>query len=233
MTQTEILERLAAIDAEFYGRYDNPVTDGIVDAELYFDSYPKIMWILKEANDNNEESGSWDMKSAIKSLKTPHGVRKGWAATFHKIIYTMYGILNDESYEDMQFIQHNPEMIDALNHIAFINIKKTPGAASANGNLLTHFYAKDKDLILEQINLSNPDVIICAGTFDYIKADLNELSALGDKTEMGIIHHYTTSTRLVIDAYHPNARSKGVTNENYSDSIIEVVKSWAEVNKQK
>ena len=119
-------------------------------------------------------------------------------------------------------------MIDELNRIAFINIKKVPGGAVANGNTLNSFYAKDKDLILQQIQLANPDVIICGSTFEYIKEDLNQLQTLGEKVEEGLVHYYSTKSRIVIDAYHPNAKVK---DEDYADSIIDVVRNWIMQNK--
>lgn len=44
------------------------VADGVVDEEMYLNSSPKIMFILKEANDLG--GGGWDLRQFIKGGDT-------------------------------------------------------------------------------------------------------------------------------------------------------------------
>ena len=223
MQQTDnIIAQLKEIDEEFRAIYDDAVGDGIVNSDLYFATYPKILWILKEVND--PDGGDWDMKDAINDLKDPsRGIRKGWGKTFNKIIYTTNGILNEQTYKQIDYISDDPDLVDILKKTAFINLKKTPGGATAYKPAVEDFYERHKDLILEQIKLINPDIIIGGNTFEFMGNDFEKIHPLGEKQILPLIHTYTTPQRLIIDAYHPNAP---INAQDYCDSIINAVSEW-------
>lgn len=73
----------------------NIVYDGIVNLSEYKSTFPKILWVLKEAN--SYEDADWDFRYALKDIKNKsgRGIKYGLIDTFTSIIYTTYGILNN------------------------------------------------------------------------------------------------------------------------------------------
>jgi hypothetical protein len=222
------IEDEAAIDRYVLDHYVshfgvNPdiVTDGIVNLESYNAAKYKILWVLKEANEECG-TGGWSItKELISKARDGDKLLTGLANTFTKIIYTTYGILHDLPWDGMDYIKDKPDMIDVLNSIAYINIKKVPGSAVAVGSELTEAYERDKQVILHQIQNYNPDIIICGGTIGYLRGDLGL-----DESRMfaGECEYYITDKKLIIGAGHPASR---VRSDWYVDGIVQAAQAFA------
>ncbi len=200
------------------------IIDGIVDVDKYLKSPKKILWILKEVNSSNDP-GDWSLTDTISNLKTKTGISKRWAHTFNPIVYTTYGILKNKLWDDIEYTYDNPNIIDCLKSIAYINIKKISGNSVANNNKLLEHYHKYKEIVLDQINYINPDIMIFGNTFWIMKEDLG-LNKYELNTEKAHIHIYKNKSKILIDAYHPNNKVRGLTQQKYCDSIIETVLDW-------
>ncbi|WP_396601487.1 hypothetical protein [Algibacter sp. R77976] len=194
-----------------------PIIDGIVDLIEYDKASIKIMWILKEVNSEND-TDEWDLRDAIKNLKTEKGIKKGWASTFNPIVYTTFGILHNLYWEEIENTNDNPNIIDVLKKIAYVNVKKIPGKSVAIKSELEIAFKEHKSILKSQIELYNPDVIICGGTFNIIK---DVFQNLNNKTAIHPFSSYENKNTIIIDAYHPNNRT--VTQEKYCNIIIENV----------
>jgi len=205
-----------------------PILDGIVDINKYVTQDYKIMWILKEVNsvDDNDE---WDLRDLITKLKQEYGILNGWAGTFNPIVYSTYGIVNNKFWNEIPNTDADPEIIDVLKQIAYVNIKKIPGGAVVNHTNLLNSYNIQKDILKSQIDLFEPNIIICGGTFSYIKNDLilNEFEQI-DHFPRNI---YYSRDKLIIDTYHPNNRT--ISQEKYCDSIINSVLEWKKMYPKK
>jgi len=105
--QNEITDAIYARAKEL-GFGNKPITDGVCDFEGYLNSYPKVMWILKEPNgqcSNGElEDGGWSIveESFGKDIE---GTAK--QPTWQAIIYVMYGYQHGLMYNDMDYIHDN------------------------------------------------------------------------------------------------------------------------------
>jgi hypothetical protein len=105
-----------------------------------------------------------------------------------------------------------------LDEIAFINLKKWCGGSQANLNEVWEEYQLARSIIEEQISYLEPNVIInCSRILDFFMHQVgeNEVKKF-EFCEYSIVHG-----RLVINAYHPNAR---INEQYYVDTILEVVK---------
>ena len=118
--------------------------------------------------------------------------------------------------DDLHHPGHNPDVIDELKKIAYINVKKTGGGAVANDSELYEYYNTSKDLLFEQINEYSPDIIIFGGTYKFFKDDLN----LGDLKSYGSCDAISKDGRLYIDAYHPMYT---IEEETYFNDILKAV----------
>lgn len=189
-----------------------PIFDGIVNKEEYQNSKVKIMWILKDANSTGEAE-SYDLRDAINNLKTEYGIRKGWEKTFSNIIYVTAGILNQKKWDDIPFPKDDPEIVNVLKQIAYINIKKVGGGSQSVDSELQEHFEKSKKLLISQIEEFNPDVVIFGNTYRFFenKLGLNQMNIFGT------CHATAKKNRIYINAYHPNARISG---KDYFEDII-------------
>ena len=216
-------KRVNEIDLEFKVFLDEnknqiAFVDGIIDFESYLNSKIKIMWILKEPN-STEEGLDW--REEIRELKTETGIKFGWEKTFLPIIYSTYGILNNKNWNEIPDVSRDPEIVDVLKSIAFVNVKKIAGESVAHYKELVDFHNKHGKILLKQIEVYNPDVIICGSTFDIIGTDIiDDNFELIQEFKLDV---HRSKKRIILDAYHPNNRVRGLTKEKYCDTIINSV----------
>lgn len=180
--------------------------DGIVNLEFYNKSETKILWILKEVN-HDGDLDDWNMSKILQKLKTEYGVEKGFEKTFAPIVHLSYGIINKKKWSEVPYHYDEPSIIDILNQIAYINVKKTAGSSSIHFSSLEKAYKENKEMLYKQINEINPDIIIYGGTYYLFENDNNYMLINKD------IKH--------ISAYHPSQRS--ITHEKYFDEVYEQI----------
>lgn len=195
-----------------------PVFDGIVNEKEYYKSKFKILWILKEPHGK----GIRDMREFIGDNDELMSF-KNWKKTFSNIIYVTYSIHNNFKLfeKSTDEISKNPDRINILKKIAFINLKKIAGTTVSKHQEIKKAYNDNRDIISLQIETYNPDIIICGGTMCFIAKDLEIEDKLISKDS---IKYHSTNDKVYIDALHPNQRGY---QEEYCNGIISVVKDWA------
>lgn len=226
MNKEELQKRIDEIDAEISKiTYDNrkAIHDGIVNIDEYLNSEIKIMWVLKEVHSVGDD-GKWDLREALRSLKneTETAMKEGWTGTFNPIVYITYGILNEKYWEEIPNTWDDPKIIDILNKIAYVNLKKVSGLSVANHVELIDYHKKYHHILKMQIETFSPDVIICGNTleiFDYFG------TAYIENREENMIF-YSSQEHIIIDAYHPYNRK--LKQQIYCDTIIKHVLDWKE-----
>ncbi|MBK8563522.1 MAG: hypothetical protein IPN76_09285 [Saprospiraceae bacterium] len=224
MENESFINELNSIEAEILRI--GGVPDGIVNLDEYLKADIKIMWILKEAN--SQGNNEWSMRGALNDgyLINENGIRGGWGRTFNPIIYTTVGILSNKNWGEINWVSDEPELIEILKKIAFVNVKKVPGNSVCDNEQMKSFYQQNKSILVRQIKLAEPDVIICGNTFWLIQNELKikDFTPVKNFSKEFPINFFYSTKRMVIDAYHPNNRS--VSQEDYCDSIIEAVIEW-------
>ncbi|MEA4928047.1 MAG: hypothetical protein VB104_05155 [Candidatus Limiplasma sp.] len=187
------------------------IEDGIIDESAWM-KVPQekhILFVLKDANDEHPRS-DWKIRDLLD----------------HDVKYTMWrraaewvrGIILTELdgpdifYEEFQ---EGIGTLDWLKQTAVINLKKTPGAGSANVAEIPEYAKVDAIEIQEEIALIDPDIIICGGTRDAfnIACEISDCPVLRADT----LHGYSLikvcgRPRLVIDYYHPANRYPRILN---------------------
>lgn len=210
-----------------------PIGDGIINYEQYLKSNLKILWLLKEPYDTeNDGKGGWSMADLLGEAdvyeKFFNQKKTRSKKTWYPIIYTSFGILNNyKCYDDIEFIDKDPTMVSVLKQIAFININKLASTSTTNMNKLRKLFQRNSEILKRQIDLYNPDIIIGCKTLD-IYFNLLELgNAELQKSQAGT-KYYVKNNKLYIDAYHPG--QIGITrykdaNENYIDDLITIYRT--------
>lgn len=238
MTVQDLTEKIKAFDALVNSTIVSdqedtyPILDGIIDPERFIAAKYKIIWILKEPYDDFDEEGKpfgggWDIKAVIKSKNFIHEYTGG-KPTFKPMVYASWGILNDFClWDDMDNVEKDPSMLNALKSVAYINVKKLPGHKSTHYSVCNEAYSSYKDLLLRQIELINADIVIGGSTLHHFFNDF-ELSTV-ERHRQGSVNYYLKDNKIYIQAYHPAQRTSttGVSQEQYCNDIILAVKTWA------
>lgn len=210
------------LDEKIYQIDENAFIDGVINFEKYLTSPVRILWILKEPNSTE---GKLNWREEIKLIPTYNGNLGAFEKTFANIVYTSYGLLNNKKWNEIEWIEDNPNIVNVLEEIAFININKTPGGSRSNDAFLEQQYQSYyKDIVKEQIINFKPNIIIGGNTIKFIIEDLKEIypSLIYEKyvqsSDLGI-HKSEENNLLVFDARHPQNTSS--SREIYCRDIID------------
>ena len=133
---------------------ENPLVtlDGITDYNEFSNVNPKILWILKEPNQNGAPHAD-DLRNFHLDVRRYHN----WKKTYQLMMRTTYAILNNCSFEEIPPVE---KIYDILKKIAVINIKKIGGNSSSYQTEINKTYSQNRTMILEQIESISPDIII-------------------------------------------------------------------------
>jgi hypothetical protein len=233
----EIARKIEAIESGVSNLY--PIADGIININNYVNSKYKILWILKESNENydarlgspQKRIGKWHLNEAINDLKTWQQQPKTGRTVFKRIMLTSYIIqkeLNDSVSDILKEIDlNNPDLLISLKSIALINIKKIPGNTYANPDEIAEAYKKNKHILKEQIEVYNPDIVICGNTLQYFSVDNYFAKENRKPLEHGKHHYYPLKDRIYLQTYHPAYKHSNSEFEiKYIDKIVKAVNNW-------
>ena len=220
----EIRDKISDNENEIF-----PIFDGPLSVKEYFNSPIKIMWLMKEAYGDD-----FDFTDIIE--KNYEGFLNDFIngksrTTWHPVVYTTYGILNNLEWKIIPDIKDDSEIVKCLKNVAWVNIQKLPSSTgtTTNMNNINIAFEKYQTIIKNQIELLNPDIIICGGI--YRTPGLLEKifdTSIVDKIEDSWVEYNNSSNFLILSAYHPSCRRK---KEKYVNDINDVVKKI--YNKQK
>jgi hypothetical protein len=223
------LEKLEAeVNAELYemAKLTNPnvepITDGVVDIDLYLASQPKILWILKEPFDDFENGtpcgGGWSMTKHVLAAG-----KFGNKPPFAPIAYIAYSVFNDFlPYQKIEYVTENPLVKAAVKRIAYINVNKMPALSTSGGTDFAGLYAHNRSRLLKQISTMQPDILIFGSTIGLFLDDLD--LKWGDLNPVGSLKFCVKARQLFIDAYHPSQWSR-VSPADYVNEIVSVIKT--------
>jgi len=225
----ELIDIEKAIQNKIANNYDKneqdrePIYDGIVDIETYFNSPIKIMWVLKEPYEQEAgKGGGWKLGEDLLDKETRHKVILRKLPSMQVMTYILYGVFYNKLFEEMNNIRQDPEMSEVLTHIAWINVNKMPSRTYSKSYSLWNEYNIWRNILLDQINNYKSDVIIFGNTFGYFKNDLVEKNTkIYAKENIGF---FTKNNQLFIDAYHP--AQLNVKRQIYVNEIIKTIKEF-------
>lgn len=196
------------------------IKDGVNDIPAYVASPIKLMWILKEPwevdDDGEVGNGGWNLYSLFDSIEA-------WRIkTYKAMAYVKYGMENNVYWEDMQQIKKDASLIHILKNIAYLNINKMPAATASPDDHMWECTKIWKPLVEEQISVYNPDVIIYGGTANFLMphSELSEDKCIKKVYNEGWHSEirasvYRYNGRWIITARHPSRY-----NEVYIDTLI-------------
>lgn len=170
------------------------VCDGAIDEEKWEQAKPKILFLGKEAH--NGEIDSWSICKLIQDWGEPkYSLWLNVGRWAHGIQHTTKDNIPD-------FPDRN-DITKALFDSAFVNIKKSGGKSTSDNNDLMYYVKKDRDLIIEQIELLDPHIIIFCYTWPLVKEYWDQKYGEHEKLTEWV---YKSGNRILIDYYHPTLR---------------------------
>ena len=191
-----------------YGKF---VRDGIVNPEKWSIQEPKICFVMPEAGgyDDNEKfpqghdlAAEWNVKGCFTELmfKIAVWVQAVNDAFFDPVSYVKKSILNQKN--------------DLIRAIAIVNLQKSDGQKVPQYKIVNNFVKEDATEIRKEIELINPDVILCCNTFRSMRGQRPEddtpekpkrkRSAVfySDELTKGSKSAYRWNDKLIMDFWH-------------------------------
>jgi hypothetical protein len=213
MSKTEELNELFAEWQMKEDYRNNFFSDGIVDEDTWLSTSPQILYIAKEVHEQKYyKDGTLITGWSIAELLQREAKKSTWdknlTYSWANIIVWTHGITNGYCY--FKSSQHNyKENKENLLKCAVLNLKKSRGSSQADYAAIERAANGDKELILREIGIIDPDIIICCGTFDIIANLLGERSKLALETgKQCIVWNAPSGAKYTfIQHYHPNARA--------------------------
>jgi hypothetical protein len=187
---------------EYKGEGKRFSIDGIMNFDNWIATNPKILFLLKE---NRADEDDWEPSDGINTQANRFSKN---IARWTQVIREMYANPNAEpSFDDIV-------LPVAFNDIAIIEVKKlNEGNGQSSPADLKRYAREDKLFIQEQLEIINPEIIICGNTCE-LYGDI----IYGDEEWERLIYfpHYACykhRNRLVIDLYHPSQRANSKDRE--------------------
>ena len=179
------------------------VSDGFIDKPEWDKSCDnkKVLFVLKEAHDKKAIS-DWSLPDDLRE-------RKPLERMWKRVCEWVYAI----RYTTAEHIEAYPMLTDAENtllikSIAVMNIKKSNGKSSSNPEEISAYADADKEEIIREIELIDPDIIVCGSTFHDVNRIVNRITDNQiEASEKAGSFAYSKilggRERLFINFYHP------------------------------
>lgn len=190
---------------------DDVLADGILNPELYWNSKPRILWLLRETWYRN----SWD------DLKRPNVyARMGRSPTWHVMTYVTYSLQNGfPAWRDMYYIREDPDMAECLRTIAYVNVNKRCGDTYSDPNEIDRCFCRAESLLRHQIEEARPQVILgCAPYLERVMLWYH----LEPRESETVRYAAREDAPLLLQVDHPSQFRR--TREAYVDEIVGLAK---------
>lgn len=210
----ELLERWKRARPEYAGEGKRFSSDGIMNYEEWGKSKPKILFLLKE---NHAAEDEWEPDEGI---TVGSNVFSKNIARWRQILIELF----TNPAKELAF--SNIELPETINDIAIIEVKKlNEREGSSNYYDIRNYAIIDKDFLIEQFELINPDIVVCCSTGDYYEDDIFGEESWEQLLPVPIqrCNCYKHGNRLVIDFYHPSYKSEAQSKELF-ETLCSLIK---------
>lgn len=170
--------------------------------DLMWEEYPKrIMFLTKDVpNEDNADLREWIFRQNPTNIKV---------LIYKNISLWLYGLLhineNGEApaYDEINDTSLFSPFIDKT-PIAYVNVKKESGKSTIDNKTLQNHMNNYKDFIVKEIEILEPDIIVCGGGSSAIKNFVNKNLYPNLKQINSWMYYEEEKNILVIDSYHPS-----------------------------
>ena len=172
----------------------NIISGGVMEGGKYCLINNRTMMLMKEVNDLSEKF-DWNLPGLLTSIyKKECTYYRMWKNVSRWAICTQ---MPEISYEDI----NHEHLFEGLKLFATTNLKKSGGPGKSDYNDIMEHAQNNKDEWMEEIEILDPTLIICAGTFDIVKVVI----AVDDivKVCKSGARYFIKDNRIYLDFVHP------------------------------
>lgn len=188
------------------------VEDGVVDCVEYSNQKLKVLFVLKEAYTSSEEKKN-NKSSLIVDIK--NGIERTF---WNRLSEWAVGLLSEDEKNITNFDSITKEQKEiAIRKTAIINLKKSDGDTKTDMEKYEKYFYNENneinkkyiDYLNEQIELIDPDVIICGGTFNIFNRLYEDRIEKISDIRRGYYFGKTDNSQkaILIDYCHPSWRN--------------------------
>lgn len=178
------------------------ISDGIVNEAEWENVSPKICFFLKEAY--SRDGSSWSLTKWINNGALVRMWNKV-AEWTNGLLHTTSDFIPKYSYID------DKTKSKCLKSISIVNTKKSDGLSNSDWNDLLFYAQDDSKLLKQEIDLINPDIIICGYTGSLLRVVYGASVCDSKVNNDGMINaddfkkngYAIVDGRIIIDYYHP------------------------------
>ena len=202
-----------------YGKF---VRDGIINPDKWKIQEPKICFVMPEAGgydnlekypDGHDLAAEWNERGSFTKLMFKFAV---W-------VQAVYDSLFDPvSYAKQPIMDQKDDLIRA---VAVVNIKKSDGQKIPHAKNVKAFAKEDATEIRKEIELINPDIILCLATYQFLHGKpvedeegktkrKRDFVFYDDELTKGSKWAYRWNDKLILSAWHPGSPTKYPLNMN-------------------
>lgn len=187
-------------------KFEAFISDGIVDENCY--ENPHILFVLRDMNSEKENNLCNELRK--------NG--SGWP-TWNNVTRWVYALLDGNINYPSRISRE--DRVKQLKRIAVMNLKKEHGGAHVDGEELKKSVKDHKDFILEEVELCDPEIIVCCGLSstgvignavlmkEYVFSNTTEWRYLDSVKLNRLWRYYYAETRKkkipVVEFCHPQA----------------------------
>jgi len=201
------------------------VKDGILFYESWCKQQIRVLFLLKETFGNFTDFYAKDNNDRISITDGDKNKSPFW----WNIARWKLALDKKSQNQDCNYPKNN-ELPKYIDDIAIIDIKKIDEDKRRSYPTEIRNYAKkDKIYLRQQIELINPQLIICGGTFDYyqiiydnnVNQKIEVLAGVKPPKKNSFVHN----NRIVIDFYHPGYKLNKGGTETLFDEFLNLLNS--------
>lgn len=175
------------------------ISDGILNEGLWQQSPLKVLFLMKEAYESSDDiTEDWALNDYLNKPLSVLGKPMWWTMA-QWLDGLEHLVRHGEVKPFNEGYRHDSNLDTLFKSSAIINIKKSAGKSSSDKDDLLSYVESDWTLLWQQIELINPDLIICGHTFPLIENPLKEIG-LSKKGEW----LYQAGGFYFVDFWHPS-----------------------------
>lgn len=191
--------------------YTEFVRDGIVNPSIWFTQKQRILFLLKEAyNDEKDKGKDWDLVTDYIAVPNKASGRiwnavAEWYDGLSKTTYKSVPRFDNWLHVEKKNIQlYHKAKYSFLQKCSIVNIKKSNGLKTSSDDDLCKYVEEDADLLKRQIALIDPTVIVCGSTFHLVKNNTSFILGADSSQITEDRGCYHIGGKDVIAFYHPS-----------------------------
>ncbi len=181
--------------------------DGLVyrngnEVELWNNANRKILFLLKENNDNDGQ----DVREWTGSINgySPNGL------FYNRLSAWLYGLTNytNNSYPTIEDAFKATNQMKALSEYpyAYVNVKKKSGGAIADDSIVYDFGKRYANYLRQELDILAPNIIVCGGQVVFNVATDIIYKELMFTQKNSWVYYNNENNLILINSFHPTAR---------------------------